>query len=53
MLPKERQNVEIEKTHGDPLHSFNQAVTQNCSDFLGTAVVEQFNRKQSVVCIPV
>jgi hypothetical protein len=38
-VPKERQNVEIEKTHGDPLHSFNQAVTPNCSDFLGTALI--------------
>jgi hypothetical protein len=38
MAPKEKQTIEIEKTHRDPLLSFNQAVTANCSDFLGTAL---------------
>ena len=38
MAPKEKQKIEIEKTHGDPLLSFNQAVTADCSDFLGTAL---------------
>jgi hypothetical protein len=38
MAPKEKQKIEIEKTHGDPLLSFNQAVTVDCSDFLGTAL---------------
>ena len=40
MAPKEKQKIEIEKTHRDPLLSFNQAVTVNCSDFLGTALKE-------------
>jgi len=39
MAPKEKQKIEIEKTHGDPLLSFNQAVTVDCSDFLGTALM--------------
>ena len=39
MAPKEKQTIEIEKTHRDPLLSFNQAVTVGCSDFLGTALV--------------
>src|SRR5438128_117033 len=38
MAPKEKQQIEIEKTHSDPLLSFNQAVTVDCSDFLGTAL---------------
>jgi hypothetical protein len=38
MAPKERQKIEIEKTHRDPLLSFNQPVTVDCSDFLGTAL---------------
>jgi hypothetical protein len=40
MAPKERQKIEIDKTHRDPLLSFNQLVTADCSDFLGTALVE-------------
>jgi hypothetical protein len=39
MVPKQRQEIEIEKTHRDPLLSFNQAVTVDCSDFLGTALI--------------
>ena len=39
MAPKQRQKIEIEKTHRDPLLSFNQAVTVDCSDFLGTALI--------------
>jgi len=39
MAPKEKQKIEIEKSHRDPLLSFNQAVTVDCSDFLGTALV--------------
>jgi|SRR6267378_5504929 len=38
MAPKEKQKIEIEKSHRDPLLSFNQAVTVDCSDFLGTAL---------------
>jgi len=38
MAPKEKQTIEIEKTHGDPLLSFYQAVTVDCSDFLGTTL---------------
>jgi hypothetical protein len=40
MTPKEKQKIEIEKSHRDPLLSFNQAVTVDCSDFLGTALTE-------------
>jgi len=39
MAPKQRQKIEIEKTHRDPLLSFNQAVTVDWSDFLGTALI--------------
>ena len=38
MAPNEKQKIEIEKTHRDTLLSFNQAVTVDCSDFLGTAL---------------
>ena len=38
MAPNEKQKIEIEKTHRDPLLSFNQAVTLDCWDFLGTAL---------------
>jgi len=41
MTPKEKQKIEIEKSHSDPLLSFNQAVTLACSDFLGTALIEK------------
>jgi len=41
MAPKEKQKIEIEKTYGDPLLSFHQAVTVNYSDFLGTALIEK------------
>jgi hypothetical protein len=41
MAPKEKQKIEIEKTHRDPLLSFNQAVTVDCSDFLGTALTRK------------
>jgi hypothetical protein len=45
MAPKERQKIEIEKTHRDPLLSFHQAVTANCSDFLGTVLIyKDFSR---------
>ena len=40
MAPKEKQKIEIEKSHRDPLLSFNQAVTVDCSDFLGTALAQ-------------
>ncbi len=40
MVPKEKQKIEIEKSHRDPLLSFNQAVTVDCSDFLGTALLK-------------
>jgi len=39
MAPKENEKIEIEKSHRDPLLSFNQAVTVDCSDFLGTALM--------------
>jgi hypothetical protein len=38
MLPKERQEIEIEKPHPDPLLSLHQSVTACCSHFLGTAL---------------
>jgi hypothetical protein len=40
MAPKGAQEIEIEKTHGDPLPSLNQAVTENYPDFLGTALIQ-------------
>jgi Tol biopolymer transport system component len=40
MAPKEKQKIEIEKSHRNPLLSFNQAVTLDCSDFLGTALMQ-------------
>jgi hypothetical protein len=40
MMPKDKQKTEIEKTHRDPLVSSNQAVRPNCSDFLGTALIQ-------------
>src|SRR5271165_7026631 len=43
MAPKEKQKIEIEKSHRDPLLSFNQAVTVDCSDFLGTALIGHEN----------
>jgi hypothetical protein len=42
MAPKEKQKIEIEKSHRDPLLSFNQAVTVDCSDFLGTALTQKY-----------
>src|SRR5438445_4528432 len=39
MAPKQRPKIEIKKTHRGPLLSFNQAVTVDCSDFLGTALI--------------
>jgi len=36
---EKKQEIEIEKTHRDPLLLFNQAVTVDCSDFLGTALI--------------
>ena len=44
MAPKQRQKIEIEKTHRDPLLSFNQAVTVDCSDFLGTALISRVKK---------
>ena len=38
MAPREKQKIEIEKTHRDHLLSFHQAVTVDRSDFLGTAL---------------
>src|SRR5882724_8860412 len=46
MAPKEKHKIEIEKTHRDPLLSFHQAVTVDCSDFLGTALIRS---KESLV----
>jgi hypothetical protein len=39
MGPNEKQKIEIEKLHRDPLPQLNQAVTADYSDFLGTALV--------------
>src|ERR1017187_2315019 len=39
MARREKQTIEIEKTHRNPLPSFHQAVTSNYSDFLGTALL--------------
>src|SRR5437899_3628610 len=48
MAPKEKQKIEIEKSHRDPLLSLNQAVTVDCSDFLGTAL---FGHKDFILCL--
>ena len=50
---KKKQKIEIEKTHRDPLLSFNQAVTGDCSDFLGTAMTSPYysNRLRSPLFI--
>jgi hypothetical protein len=39
MGPNEKQKIEIEKLHRDPLPPLNQAVTADYSDFLGTALI--------------
>jgi hypothetical protein len=39
MGPNEKQKIEIEKLHRDPLPQPNQAVTADYSDFLGTALI--------------
>ena len=44
MAPNEKQKIEIEKTHRDTLLSFNQAVTVDCSDFLGTALTRNMKK---------
>jgi hypothetical protein len=38
MGPNEKQKIEIEKLHRDPLPALNQAVKADYSDFLGTAL---------------
>jgi hypothetical protein len=38
MGPNEKQKIEIEKFHWDPLPPLNQALAPHCSDFLGTAL---------------
>jgi hypothetical protein len=38
MGPNEKQKIEIEKLHRDPLPQPNQAVTADYSEFLGTAL---------------
>jgi hypothetical protein len=40
MGPNEKQKIEIEKLHRDPLPPLNQAVTAGYSDFLGTALMQ-------------
>ena len=40
MLPKGRQEIEIEKTHPDPLLSLHQPLTVCRSRFLGTALTQ-------------
>src|SRR6266550_7339637 len=44
---KENQAIEIEKTHRDPLLAFNHAITVDCSDFLGTALVSAISLRNS------
>ena len=39
MGPNEKQKIEIEKLHRDPLPPLNQAVKADYSDFLGTALI--------------
>ena len=42
MGPNEKQKIEIEKLHRDPLPPLNQAVTADYLDFLGTALRDTF-----------
>jgi hypothetical protein len=39
MGPNEKQKIEIDKLHWDPLPPLNQAVTADYIDFLGTALI--------------
>jgi hypothetical protein len=39
MRPNEKQKIEIEKFHRDPLPPLNQGVTEDSLDFLGTALL--------------
>ncbi len=41
-MPKMKQKIEIEKTHLDPLLPTFQAVTTNCTDFLGTVLITNY-----------
>jgi hypothetical protein len=41
-MPKRPQKIEIEKYHTDLLLRFDQAVTKNDPNFLGTALILDF-----------
>jgi hypothetical protein len=43
-MPKRPQKIEIEKYHTDLLLRFDQAVTKNDPNFLGTALIQQHAR---------
>ncbi len=49
MGPNEKQKIEIEKLHRDPLPPLNQAVTADYSDFLGTALFHDVLTPAAVV----
>jgi hypothetical protein len=45
MGPNEKQKIEIDKLHWDPLPPLNQAVTADYIDFLGTALIRTPSRE--------
>jgi serine/threonine-protein kinase len=51
MARREKQTIEIEKTHRNPLPSFHQAVTPNYSDFLGTALGSYIKYEKSPLAV--
>jgi hypothetical protein len=50
MGPKEKQKIEIEKLHRDPLPPLNQALTADYSDFLGTALIRHIKTAFFISC---
>ena len=53
MGQKEKQKIEIEKLHRDPLPPLNQTVTADYSDFLGTALTANlFFLQENRFCTP-
>ena len=49
MGQKEKQKIEIEKLHRDPLPPLNQTVTADYSDFLGTALLPNLGSLPSAI----
>jgi hypothetical protein len=49
MGPNEKQKIEIEKLHRDPLPPLNQAGKADYSDFLGTALSSNTSSWSTVI----